>query len=137
MQFKNLTQIVYTQSFSTFKCKRNVYTHPRVGKNKCTIVHMERYKLINSIRINSMFHIIINIYIYIVIHTQHTHIYITHIYETPNLADFQIESYKSLHCFCIIYTQPFVNNIFFLEFHRTLATWFCSHRVRKSCFNCC
>lgn len=57
-----------------------------------------------------------------------------HVYQTPTLSNLQIESNKSLHYFCIIYTQPVFDNFSSPEFHRTLTTWFLSHGVRKSLF---
>ena len=45
-----------------------------------------------------------------------------------------MESNKSLHCFCIIYSQPFIDDIFSFEFHRTLAAWFPLRAAGKALF---
>lgn len=47
---------------------------------------------------------------------------------------FQMESNKSLHCFCIIYSQPFIDDIFSFEFHRALAAWFLLCAAGKALF---
>ena len=45
-----------------------------------------------------------------------------------------MESNESLHCFCIVYSQHFIDDIFSFEFRRTLAAWFLLHAAGKALF---